>query len=93
MEETARDRPVLASLRSRSRGYLGYLAWVLLVLVFLWAANTCAQLAERWIAFLRGVRRAVGISAPVHGPDYLAIGGMGFLVIASLLLAAVCYGA
>jgi len=93
VEETAQDRPALASLRSRSQGYLGYLAWVLLVLAFLWAANTCAQLAERWIAFLRGVRRAVGLGAPVHGPDYLALGGLGFLVIAFLLLAAVCYGA
>jgi hypothetical protein len=68
VEEAAQDQPVLASLRSRSRSFLGYLFWVLTGLALLWAANLSAQLAERWIGFLRGIRTAAGLHAPLHGP-------------------------
>jgi hypothetical protein len=93
VEDVPLDRSVLASVRSRSQHWLGYLLWVLLVLVLLWTANTCAQLAERWIALLHGVQRAFGLSIQGNGPDYWAIGGIGFLVIVVLVLAGVGYTA
>ncbi len=88
VEETAPDRPALASLRRRSQSYLGYLLWVLLGLVLLWTANTAAQLVERWIGFLRGVRASFGFRYAVTGPDYWIIAGVLFLGLLVLLLAA-----
>ena len=91
MEDVAQDQPVLASLRSRSRSFLGVLLWVLTGLALLWAANLCAQLAERWIGFLRGIRTAAGLSAPPHGPDYWIIAGVSFLLLLILLVAVASY--
>ncbi len=76
----------------RSRTYLGYLLWVACGLVFLWAANLAIALGEKWVAFLRGVRRAAGIAVPVSGPDYWVIGGVSLLLIVVLIALSLAYG-
>jgi len=91
VEEAAQDRPALAQLRHRSQSFLGYLLWVLVAMFILWSANTCAQLAGQWIAFLRGIRGVAGLAPPTHGPDYWVIGGMVLLVTVFIIVAAVCY--
>src|SRR5260370_37793216 len=74
----------LASVRRQSQGYLGYLFWIFLVLCFLWTANTVASLVERWLAMLHGMRHAVGLGAPVAGPDYWILGVVLALALVTL---------
>ena len=45
--------PTLELIRRRGQGYLGYLLWVFLILVFLWAANQLVTLVERWVELLQ----------------------------------------
>ncbi len=84
---------MLGQVRRRGQGYLGYLFWVLLVLLFLWAANLCAMLFDRWVQLLRGLRRTLGLSAPATGPDWWIIAGVGFAATAAVLLALLGYRA
>ena len=82
---------MLASVRRRSQGYLGYLFWVCVVLCLLWAANTLASLLERWVALLYGLRSAVGLRAPVAGPDYFILGGVAAVALLAIAGLAVAY--
>ncbi len=59
--------------------------------MLLWTANTCAQLARQWIAFLRALRLSLGFSAPVHGPDYWVLGGIAAVFAAAAFVVAICY--
>lgn len=74
----------LASVRRRSQSYMSYLLWVFLILSLLWASNAATSLAERWVAMLHGVRRTVGLAAPVAGPDYWILGGLAMLVLVAI---------
>jgi len=91
VEETVPDQQALTSLRSRSQSYLGYLLWVLFVLMLLWAVNLCAQLAEHWVGFLRGARILAGITVPTHSLDYWIIGGTAIPIALFLVVAAIAY--
>jgi hypothetical protein len=73
------EDPTLASVRRRSQGYLGYLFWLCVVLCLLWVANAVASLLQHWMALLYGVRSAVGLRAPVAGPDYFILGGVAVI--------------
>jgi hypothetical protein len=88
MENPIHEDATLASVRSRSQAYLGYLFWVCVVLCLLWAANAVASLLEKWVTLLREMRRGIGLAAPVTGPDYWVIGG----VLAFALLAVIGAG-
>jgi len=83
---------MLDQVRQRGQGYLGYVFWVFVVLLFLWAANLCAMLFDRWVQFLLGLRRTIGLTAPASGPDWWVIGGLGFVGVAALMLALLAYG-
>lgn len=91
VEEATDHGQALALLRSRSQRYLGYLLWVLLLLVVLWASSTCVQLAERCFALFQTARRALGLITPTSGPDYWLIGSMAVLAVGFLLLAGAAY--
>lgn len=87
------ENAMLASVRTRSLGYLGYFFWVFLFLCALWAANAAASLVEHWVRLLHGLRRSVGFSPPVTGPDFWILAGVAALVLAILLVLAIAYAA
>jgi hypothetical protein len=81
----------LASVRRRSQSFLSYLFWVCVVLCLLWAANAVASLLDHWVAFLRGVRAAVGLAVPASGPDYWVLGGVASLALVTIAGFVVAY--
>ncbi len=93
MQKPSDDQAALTSLRLRSRGFLGYLFWILAGLAFLWAANLCAQLAQRWVGLLRALRGYAGFNVPAHGPDYWIIGGVAILCVLLMIVLASAYTA
>jgi len=88
--------PTLELIRRRGQGYLGYLLWVFLILVFLWAANQLVTLVGRWMELLRNFRLTIGVPAPASGPDWWVLGGVGLLggfALAIVMLAIYAYRA
>jgi hypothetical protein len=86
----------LASVRRRSQSFLSYLFWVCVALCLLWAANAAASLLDHWVAFLRGLRTALGLALPASGPDYWVLGGVAslfLLTIAGFVIAYFAYRA
>jgi hypothetical protein len=91
--EFAGEDSTLAQVRRRSQSYLSYLFWIPLVLCLLWASNVIASLVEHWVAMLNGVRRTVGLTAPIVGPDYWILGGMAVLTLVAIAALAWAYAA
>ena len=81
----------LAVVRRRGLQYLNYALWVMAVTATLVAANLCASLFGRWVAFLEGARRALGIAVPVGGPDYWILSGASIPALLALTLLLLCW--
>ena len=88
MELDIREDTTLAAVRRRGLLYLNYVFWALTLAALLLIVNLCGSLFARWIAFLEGARRTLGIAAPAAGPDYWILGGAGaaLLAVACVLL-------
>ncbi len=83
----------LDSIRGRGRDYLGYLIWVLAILGLLWTINALISLGERLIGMARGLRAALGFSAPAIGPDWWVLGTVAIIGIAGILILLWAYSA
>jgi hypothetical protein len=83
-----REDATLAGVRRRGLLYLNYVFWALALSALLLGASIGTSLFGRWIAFLGGTRKALGIGVPVDGPDYWILSGGAFaiLVTGSVLL-------
>lgn len=90
LELNLREDTTIATVRRRGLLYLNYVFWALTLAALLVAADMCASLFARWIAFLEAARRTLGLAPPVSGPDYWILGGAGaagFVTIVALIAA------
>lgn len=80
-----REDSTLAAVRRRGLLYLNYVFWAVAFSALLLFAGVLSSLFAHWIALLEGSRRTFGIAAPIAGPDYWILAGVGVVVAAGCI--------